>query len=180
MIVIILVECEKTLNKKLYISFYKKTKDDIPLSLIIKNEEYKIFKRYSLKNHLYNEKVLLCIVNHYRNLYKSKSISGNLLTIMSIAIPVLLSFYTKTGFDFNGLTNTLPYLICFSMIIVLLYIFCHQLLKMKELYKGEVGMIDRLEEIFSELYIECVNLQYKNKMKKARIINKKLYSKKNG
>lgn len=179
MVVIILIVCEKTLNKKLYISFYKKTRDDISLSLIIKHEEYEIFKRYSLENHLYNEKALLCIVDHYRNLYKSKYVSGNLLTILSIAIPSLLSFYTKTGFDFNGLTNALPYLICFTIIIVLLYIICHQLFKMKELYKGDVGMIDRLEEIFSELYIECVNSQYKNKTKKTNVINKKLYSKKN-
>ena len=88
---------------------------------------------------------------------KTKIVGGNLLAILSIAIPIILSFYTKDGFDFNGLTKALPYLISFSIMIILLYFFCNQFIEVKKFLKGEDGMIERLEEIFSELYVECVN-----------------------
>ena len=52
---------------------------------------------------------------------KTKIVGGNLLAILSIVIPVVLSFYTKDGFDFNGLANALPYLISFSVMIIMLY-----------------------------------------------------------
>lgn len=41
---------------------------------------------------------------------------------------------------------------------------------MKNLLKGEDGMVERLEEIFSELYVECVgesNIVNKEKVKKT-------------
>ena len=45
---------------------------------------------------------------------------------------------------------------------------------MKKIFKGEDGMVERIEEIFSELYIECVNdveqskLSTKKKVKKTK------------
>ena len=40
--------------------------------------------------------------------------------------------------------------------------------EMKKMFKGEDGMVERLEEIFSELYIECVN-----GVKQSKLITKK-------
>ena len=171
MLVIMKVVSEKILNIKLHFNIGKKKEDEITLFLIIKNEEDKLFKEYSINNNLYNEKSLLCIIGHYRNLIKTKIVGGNLLAILSIAVPVLLSFYTKEGFDFNGLANALPYLISFSIMIVLLYFSYNQFIEAKIFLKGEDGMIERLEEIFSELYVEYINESNVNKIKKKETKN---------
>ena len=177
MLVIMKVVSEKVLNTKLHFSVGKKNDAEITLPLIIRNEEKGLFKEYSVKNNLYNEKSLLCIIEHYRNLIKTKIVGGNLLAILSIVVPVVLSFYTKEGFDFNGLANALPYLISFSIMIILLYFSYNQFIEAKKFLKGEDGMIERLEEIFSELYVECINEsnvdQIKIKKKETKNQNKK-------
>ena len=171
MVVIMKYISEKVLNTKLRLSIGKRKDNEITLPLIIRNAEKELFKDYSIKNNLYNEKLLLCIINHYRNMIKNKIVGGNLLAILSIAIPVILSFYTKDGFDFNGLANVLPYLISFSIVIILLYFLYSQFIEAKKFLKGEDGMIERLEEIFSELYVECINatnIDKKKEIKKQR------------
>ena len=129
----------------------------------------KIFKDYSIKNNIYNEKSFLCIIDHYRNLLKTKIGGGNLLAILSIAIPAILSFYTKDGFDFNGLIIALPYLISFSIVIIMLYFSYSQFIEVKKFLTGEDGMIERLEEIFSEIYVECINSNNTDKKKETKI-----------
>lgn len=151
MLVIMKIISEKVLSTKLHFSIGKKKDTEIALSLIIRNEEKELFREYSIKNNLYNEKSLLCIIEHYRILIKEKIVGSNLLTILSIVIPVVLSFYTKEGFDFNGLANALPYLISFSIMIILLYFSYNQFIETKNFLKGEDGMIERLEEIFSDI-----------------------------
>lgn len=177
MTLVIKLVSEKVLNIRLYFNLGKRKNNDISLPLIIKNTENKLFKDYSIKNNLYNEKSLLCIIEHYRNQIKSKVVSGNLLAILSIIVPVLLAFYTKDGFDFNGLASALPYIIFFVIIIILLYFSYSQLIEMKKFLKGEDGMIERLEEIFSEIYIECINTNYPDKKSKSKV-KKKNVSKK--
>ena len=114
---------ERVLNIKLHLSIRKKKDDEVTLPLIIRNAE--------------------------KDLFKTKVVGGNLLAILSIFIPVVLSFYTKGGFDFNGLASALPYLISFSIMIILLYFSYGQFMEAKKFLKGEDGMIERLEEIFS-------------------------------
>ena len=164
---------EKVLNIKLYFNLGKRKNNDISLTLIIKNTENKLFKDYSIKNNLYNlynEKSLLCIIEHYRNLIKTRVVGGNLLAILSIIVPALLAFYTKDGFDFNGLASALPYIIFF--VIILLYFSYSQLIEMKKFLKGEDGMIERLEEIFSDIYIECINANNADKKLKSKVKKK--------
>ena len=180
MLVIMKVVSEKILNTKLHFNIGKKKEDEITLSFIIKNEEDKLFKEYSINNNLYNEKSLLCIIGHYRNLIKTKIVGGNLLAILSIAVPILLSFYTKEGFDFNGLANALPYLISFSIMIILLYFSYNQFIEAKKILKGEDGMIERLEEIFSEVYVEYINESNVHKIKKKETKNQCKKKTKNG
>lgn len=168
MLLIMKIVSEKVLNMKLHFNIGKRKDNEITLSLIIKKEENKLFKDYSIKNNLYNEKSLLCIVDHYRNMIKTKIVEGNLLAILSIVIPALLSFYTKDGFDFNGLANALPYLISFSIMIIMLYFLYSQFIEAKKYLKGEDGMIERLEEIFSELYVECINTNITGKKKESK------------
>ena len=117
---------------------------------------------------MYNEKTILCIIDHYRNMIKTKKVGGNLLAILSIAIPVILSFYTKDGFDFNSLAISLPYLVIFCIVIIVLYFLYSQFIEVKKLLKGEDNMIERLEEIFSELYIECINTNIVEKKKESK------------
>lgn len=168
MLLIMKYVSEKVLNTKLHLSIGEKKDNEVALPLIIRNAEKELFKDYSIKNNLYNEKSLLCIVDHYRNMIKTKIVGGNLLAILSIAIPAILSFYTKDGFDFNGLANSLPYLISFSIMIILLYFSFSQFIEAKKFLKGEDGMIERLEEIFSELYVECINTNNADKKKEAK------------
>ena len=159
---------EKVLKTKLHLSIGKNKDNELSLSLIIRNAEKELFTDYSIKSNLYNEKSLLCIIYHYRNMIKTKIVGGNLLAILSIAIPAILSFYTKEGFDFNGLANALPYLISFSIMIILLYFSYSQFIEAKKFLKGEDGMIERLEEIFSELYVECINTNNADKKKEHK------------
>lgn len=175
MLLIMKIVSEKVLNTKLHFNIGKRKENEITLLLIIRNAEKELFKNYSIRNNLYNEKSLLCIIDHYRNMIKNKMVGGNLLAILSIAIPAILSFYTKDGFDFNGLAIALPYLISFSIVIIMLYFSYSQFIEAKKFLKGEDGMIERLEEIFSELYIECINTNIvekrknlKNKLRKKR------------
>lgn len=168
MLLIMKIVSEKVLNTKLHFNIGKRNENEITLPLIIRNAEKELFKDYSIKNNLYNEKSLLCIIDHYRNIIKTKIVGGNLLAILSIAIPAVLSFYTKDGFDFNGLANALPYLISFGIMIILLYFSYSQFIEAKKFLKGEDGMIERLEEIFSELYIECINTNITDKKKESK------------
>lgn len=168
MLLIMKVVSEKVLNTKLHLSIGKKQDNGVTLPFIIRNAEKELFKNYSIKNNMYNEKTFLCIIDHYRNMIKTKIVGGNLLAILSIAIPAILSFYTKDGFDFNGLAIALPYLISFSIVIIMLYFSYSQFIEAKKFLKGEDGMIERLEEIFSELYIECINTNIVEKKKKSK------------
>lgn len=168
MLLIMKVVSEKVLNTKLHLSIGKRNENEITLPLIIRNAEKELFKDYSIKNNMYNEKTLLCIIDHYRNMIKNKMVGGNLLAILSIAIPAILSFYTKDGFDFNGLAIALPYLISFSIVIIMLYFSYSQFIEAKKFLKGEDGMIERLEEIFSELYTECINTNIVDKKKESK------------
>lgn len=168
MLLIMKVISEKVLNTKLHLSIGKRNENEITLPLIIRNAEKELFKDYSIKNNMYNEKILLCIIDHYRNMIKTKIVGGNLLAILSIAIPAILSFYTKDGFDFNDLAIALPYLISFSIVIIMLYFSYSQFIEAKKFLKGEDGMIERLEEIFSELYTECINTNIVDKKKKSK------------
>lgn len=168
MLLIMKIVSEKVLNIKLHFNIGKRNKNEITLPLIIRNAEKELFNDYSIKNNLYNEKSLLCIIDHYRNMIKTRIVGGNLLAILSIAIPAILSFYTKDGFDFNGLAIALPYLISFSIVIIMLYFSYSQFIEAKKFLKGEDGMIERLEEIFSELYIECINTNIADKKKELK------------
>lgn len=168
MLLIMKIVSEKVLNTKLHFNIGKRNENEIALSLIIRNAEKELFKDYSIKNNMYNEKTLLCIIDHYRNMIKTKIVGGNLLAILSIAIPAILSFYTKDGFDFNGLAIALPYLISFSIVIIMLYFSYSQFIEAKKFLKGEDGMIERLEEIFSELYTECINTNIVDKKKESK------------
>ena len=168
MLLIMKIVSEKILNTKLHLSIGKRNENEITLPLIIRNAEKELFKDYSIKNNMYNEKTLLCIIDHYRNMIKTKIVGGNLLAILSIAIPVILSFYTKDGFDFNGLVIALPCLISFSIVIIMLYFSYSQFIEAKKFLKGEDGMIERLEELFSELYIECINTNIVDKKKESK------------
>lgn len=168
MLLIMRFVSEKVLNTKLHINIGKRNENEITLPLIIRNAEKQLFKDYSIKNNMYNEKTLLCIIDHYRNMIKTKIVGGNLLAILSIAIPAILSFYTKDGFNFNGLAIALPYLISFSIVIIMLYFSYSQFIEAKKFLKGEDGMIERLEEIFSELYTECINTNIVDKKKESK------------
>lgn len=173
MLLIMKIISEKVLNTKLHLSIGKKEDNEVMLLSITRNAEKELFKNYSIKNNLYNEKSLLCIIDHYRNMIKTKIVGSNLLAILSITIPIVLSFYTKEGFDFNGLTNALPYLISFSIVIIMLYFLYSQFIEAKKFLKGEDGMIERLEEIFSEIYVECINSNNTDKKKETKIKKRK-------
>lgn len=168
MLLIMKIVSEKVLNTKLHFNIGKRNENEITLPLIIRNAEKELFKDYSIKNNMYNEKTLLCIIDHYRNMIKTKTVGGNLLAILSITIPAILSFYTQDGFDFNGLAIALPYLISFSIVIIMLYFSYSQFIEAKKFLKGEDGMIERLEEIFSELYTECINTNIVDKKKETK------------
>ena len=49
-------------------------------------------RKYLIENSLYNEKILLCIISHYRNLIKPQKINSNFVTIMTTILTIALPF----------------------------------------------------------------------------------------
>ena len=157
MLLLIIKRCEKILKTKLHICLNIKNKNEKILKDIIDDNEKVLFRKYVQKEKLYNEKVILCILDHYRTLFKNKITSSEILTILSIILPIPLSFIKDGNFDIKGLVTAIPYLICFAIVIFTCYFTFRNFIEIKKMFKGEDGMVERLEEIFSELYIECVN-----------------------
>lgn len=166
---------EKELNTKLYFKFDKKDKKGKPLDEIICERENEMFRKYLKENKIDNCQTLNCILEHYRNLVKPKVVSDNFWSIIAIAISVLLAFVTKDGFDFKSFESALPYLISFIFITLIILFSIKQFSGIKTFLKGEEGMYERLEVIFSELYID--SLKEKDTSKKKRTIKIKKKSK---
>ena len=149
--------CEKELGVKLCFKLHRNNSEYEPLDKVICEKENEMFKRYLNDNNIYYYQILKCIMEHYRNLVKPKAISDNFWSIIAIAISVVLAFVTKDGFDFNSFERVLPYLIFFVAIVIVILVFIRQFSEIKTFFKGEDGMYERLEIIFSELYIESIN-----------------------
>ncbi len=105
---------------------------------------------------------------YFRILFENKITSSEILTILSIILPIPLSFIKDGEFDIKDLTTAIPYLIFFAIVIFTCYFAFRNFIEIKKMFKGEDGMIERLKEIFSELYIECVNDE-----KQTKVIAKK-------
>ena len=96
-------------------------------------------------------------MEHYRNLVKPKVVSDNSWSIIAIIVSILLAFVTKDGFNFNIFEKALPYLISVGFVILTILFFIRQFCQAKVFFKGKDGMYERLEEIFSELYIKYIS-----------------------
>lgn len=165
--------CEKELNTKLYFKFDKKDKKGKPLDEIICEKENEMFRSYLIENKIHNSKTLKCIMEHYRNLVKPKGVSDNFWSIIAIIISILLAFVTKDGFDFNSFEKALPYLISIGFVVLIILFFIRQFSQAKVFFKGEDGMYERLEEIFSELYIKYISdIEVSNLNTSKKKINK--------
>lgn len=176
---------EKVLNEKLYFSFNNQDKGKVPLNKIVEAKEKILFVNYLKIKSLYNKETIKCLLNHYRCYIKPKIVGGNFLSILSIIISILLAFISKDGFDFNSFSTSLPYLLSIIFLFWIVYYPVSKITKIKKFFNGEDGMIERLENIFSELYIEyekrnnenngikAQKQEYKNKKKKNKKKNKK-------
>ena len=140
-------------------------------------ELVEMFKNFLRKDKMDNLQTVKCIMEHYRNLVKPKIVSDNFWSIIAIAISVLLAFVTKDGFDFKSFESALPYLISFIFITLIILFSIKQFSGIKTFLKGEEGMYERLEVIFSESYID--SLKEKDTSKKKRTIKIKNKKSKN-
>lgn len=113
----------------------------------INKKEYEKFKDYVIKHNIYNEKSLNCILYHYREMKQHEKSKNNLLVVLSIALPVVIEACDKK----------LPWVILSIAAIILIYYIFSGASEVKLLLSGRSGMNARLEEIFTELYIECIN-----------------------
>ncbi len=151
--------CQRELKTKLYISFSKKDVKGQSLDEIILLKEKQMFTKFLKKNKLFNCCALKCIVDHYRNLVKPQIRNDNFWSIIAILVSVLLAFVSKDGFNFESFEMAFPYLICITLCIFIVLFSIRRFSELKKLVKGEDGIYDRLEELFSELYIICYNEQ---------------------
>lgn len=155
---------EKVLKQKLYFSFNNRRK--VPLNKIIEAKEKILFVDYLKIKSLYNKETIKCLLDHYRCYIKPKIVGGNFLSILSIIISVLLAFISKDGFDFNSFSTSLPYLLSIIFLFGIVYYPVSKITKIKKFFTGEDGMIERLESIFSELYVEFDENNSREKSKK--------------
>lgn len=149
--------CERILKKKLNFKLRRINGNETYLSNLIYLEEIKLFKEYAIKNNYYNEKSLLCIIGHYRKSNKIKVIGINMLSLLSVFLPLITAFYTKDGFNLDLMITVLPNTFVYIFVIALLYGLFSQFVSVFRMLKGDDGMPERLEEIFSSLYVELVN-----------------------
>lgn len=146
--------CEKELNAKLYFNFDKKDNKGLSLGEIINNKEKELFQKFLKDEKKYNKKALECILNHYRTYIKPKIVGDNFWAIIAIVISIALAFVTKEGFNINSFEKSLPYLISIVLASAIIYFSIKKFAEVKKVLKGEDGIYERLEIIFSELYVE--------------------------
>lgn len=146
--------CEKELNAKLHFNFDKKDNKGLSLGEIISNKEKELFQKFLKDEKKYNRKALECILNHYRTYIKPKIVGDNFWAIIAIVISIALAFVTKEGFNINSFEKSLPYLISIVLTSAIIYFSIKKFAEVKKILKGEDGIYERLEIIFSELYIE--------------------------
>ena len=66
---------------------------------MFKLSETKKFKQMVQKRKLYNKETLKCILEHYRLFISQKQFSISFVSLISIALPILLSFYNNGSFN---------------------------------------------------------------------------------
>lgn len=162
--------CEKELKTKLYLKINKKEDDVEPLNEIIHNREKNLFKKFLIEEKQYNKESLECIVNHYRTYIKQSIVGDNFWAIIGIVISIALAFVTKEGFDFNSFEKSLPYLVSFIIMTSTIYYTIKKFAEIRKFFKGEDGIYERLEIIFSDLYLEYteIKVQQKKTVKKRK------------
>lgn len=155
----------------------KKNDTKLSLSQIIKIKELELFRKYSIQKNIYNEKSLICIIDHYKNLIKPKIAKVNILGILSLVVTIISLFYTDEGLNVNKMKEDLPVILFIIFSIILICIILNIFAESLKIIKGEDGMYERLEEIFSELYIECINNKDNIKKDSKESIIKKILKK---
>lgn len=157
--------CEKELNTKIYFKYDKRDNDGQPLNEIIHNKEKLLFKQYLIKEKVYNRETLECILNHYRTYIKPNIVGDNFWAIIAIVISIGLAFVTKEGFDIKSFELALPYLFAIVFMAIIIYYPIKKFPEIKKFFKGEDGIYESLEIIFSELYIEYDDKKVEHKKK---------------
>ena len=168
--------CEKELNTNIYFKYDKRDNDGQPLNEIIHNKEKLLFKQYLIKEKVYNREALECILNHYRTYIKPNIVGDNFWAIIAIVISIGLAFVTKEGFDIKSFELALPYLFAIVFMAIIIYYPIKKFPEIKKFFKGEDGIYESLEIIFSELYIEYDDKKVEHKKKpkaKKQIKSKK-------
>lgn len=168
--------CENELNAKIYFKYDKRDNEGQPLNEIIHNKEKLLFKQYLKKENIYNRESLECILNHYRAYIKPNTVGNNFWAIIAIVISIGLAFVTKEGFDIKSFELSLPYLFAIVFMAIIIYYPIKKFPEIKKFFKGEDGIYENLEIIFSELYIEYeeekIDTKKKSKSKKQAKVKK--------
>ena len=139
---------------------------------IFKTSEIQIFKKMTQNRNLYSKESLKCILEHYRLFISQKQLSLSFVSILSITLPILLSFYNNGSFNTTDLVNSLKYIVVFLIGLFVFYFIINSVINIKRLILGEDAMYMRLEEIFSELYVDCINGE-KNKKEVKKNVKEK-------
>lgn len=173
--------CEKKLKTKLYLKFDKKDNSGLTLSEIVDIREKSLLQKFLKENKWYNKEKIECILNHYRTYIKPKIVGDNFWAIIAIVVSVVLAFVTKEGFNINSFEKSLPYLISFILMTTMIYYPIKKFAEVKKILKGEEGIYERLEIIFSELYVEYEEekIEVANKLKSSKTTKKKAKRKNN-
>lgn len=159
--------CEQEFKTKFHFKVRNKNSENYCVSDAIKEQELNLFRDYVKNNNIYSRESLKNIIEHYRLINVSKLKSNNFLTILSIMISVLISFFDKNNFNINNTVTIFLYIIGIVLLYTMIYWSYKQVYSLTKSLKGEEGMYERLEEIFSELLNEKIIEEDQNENKKT-------------
>jgi len=136
----------------------------------VHKQEYELIKEHLVKKEMMDIENIKNFICHYRNYMKNKVKKAELISILSLVMTILFLVIDDNGLKIDIINKVLPHVLTFLVIYALYGMICYLI----NALKGEDGMYERLEEIFSEILVELIN----DKNKKTKSTNSRVKRKK--
>jgi hypothetical protein len=162
--------CGKILNTKLKFNIKKEGEK---INAIIKRKDKELFLKFLKDNNIYSESKINSITSHYRSLIKSSGVEDVVWNILNLAISLIPMFITQDGVGNTTYKVAIPYLVVVVVFLLSLYWLIKMIPEIKVIIRRKNTMYERLELIFTELYLEYKeNSSFKKRKSLLSILSK--------